>query len=224
MEQSQRRLLGLARQLEPNGLPGPGDDVIINDLNAGAAVTISSNVESVNSITATGLLDISGGGLTVAANSTISGGLTMTGGSLTTSGSEVTMSVTGTTTISGVSLKAQNGATLSLADLTSYTSTANFATSTFQASGANSVLSLPELASIAAQATYPLQVQVQASSGGEVSMPMLSQISACLQVQSTGAGSVIDLSALQDFSSQLNVYGDPGTFTVTDQGTSWTPC
>ncbi len=115
-------------------------------------------------------------------------------------------------------LDVQANASLALPALFNYTLRNNFATTTFQASGVNGVLSLPNLTSIAAQATYPLQVQVQASSGGEVSMPMLSQISACLQVQSTGAGSVIDLSALQDFSSQLNVHSDPGTLTVTDQG------
>ncbi len=84
-------------------------------------MTISSNVESVHSITASDPLVISGGGLTVAANSTISGGLTMTGGSLTANGSEISLTVTGTTTVSGGNLYAENGASLSLNQLTSYT-------------------------------------------------------------------------------------------------------
>src|SRR5271165_6298366 len=49
-------------------IPGPGDDVVINVTGASPTVTISSNVESVNSITASDPLVISGGGLTVAAN------------------------------------------------------------------------------------------------------------------------------------------------------------
>ena len=68
-------------------VPGPGDDVVINVTGAAPpTVTISSNVESVNSITADDPLVISGGGLTVAANSTISSGLSMTGGTLNGSG------------------------------------------------------------------------------------------------------------------------------------------
>ncbi len=67
-------------------VPGPGDDVVIDYTGASPTVTISSNVESVNSITADDPLVISGGGLTVAADSTISGGLSMTGGTLNGSG------------------------------------------------------------------------------------------------------------------------------------------
>ncbi len=72
-------------------VPGPADDVVINVSGATPTVTISSNVESVNSITASDPLVISGGGLTVAANSTISG-LSMSGGILNGSG---TVTVTG---------------------------------------------------------------------------------------------------------------------------------
>ncbi len=75
-------------------VPGPTDDVVIDVSGASPTVTISSNVESVNSITADDPLVISGGGLTVAANSTISGTLTLsssltTNGLLTLSGNDV---------------------------------------------------------------------------------------------------------------------------------------
>ena len=102
-----------------NGVPSSTDDVVIN-LSGSPTVTISSNVESVHSITATDPLVISGGGLEVAATSTISGGLTMTGGALTADGSMFTLTVTGTTTASGASLTAEGGATLSMPNLTSY--------------------------------------------------------------------------------------------------------
>jgi phage baseplate assembly protein gpV len=98
-------------------VPGPGDDVVINVFGASPTVTISSNVESVHSITTDDPLDISGGGLTVAASSTISGGLAMTGGSLTAGGSGVTFTVTGPTTVSSANLYAQDGATLSFPQL-----------------------------------------------------------------------------------------------------------
>ena len=83
----------------PETVPGPGDNAVINV--PGVTVTIGSNVESVNSIKAEDHLVISGGGLTVAANSTINDGLTMTGGSLTANGQQASLSVTGTTSITG---------------------------------------------------------------------------------------------------------------------------
>ena len=101
-------------------VPRPGDDVVIDVSGANPTVTISSNVESVNSVAADDPLEISGGGLTVAANSTIGGGLSMTGGTITARGSGVDVIVTGTTTVSGANLYAQNGASLSLSQLTNY--------------------------------------------------------------------------------------------------------
>ena len=52
LDGSQRRLLGLGRAMEQRTSPAPIDDAVINVLNAGAAITISSKVESINSITA----------------------------------------------------------------------------------------------------------------------------------------------------------------------------
>ena len=125
-------------------VPGPGDDVVINV--PGVTVTISTNVESVNSITADDPLIISGGGLTVAANSTISGGLTMTGGLLTAKGQQVSFSVAGTTSISGANVYAEDGASLVLSQLTSYTG--NTSTTTLEATGTGSTLTLANLATV----------------------------------------------------------------------------
>ena len=97
-------------------IPGPGDDVVINVTGAAPpTLTIGSNVESVHSIMADDPLVISGGGLAITANSTISGGLKMTGGSLTASGSGISLTVTGTATVDTANLYAQDGASLSLA-------------------------------------------------------------------------------------------------------------
>ena len=92
-----RQLLATVQWINPAGgswdvagnwstdaVPGPGDDVVINVSAATPTVTISSNVESVNSITADDPLVISGGGLTVAAPSEINGSFTLSGGTLTT--------------------------------------------------------------------------------------------------------------------------------------------
>jgi hypothetical protein len=107
-------------------VPGSGDDAVIST-SAAATITIQpSDNFVVHSLTtaANDTLAIAGGSLTVNSSSTLSGGLTMTGGSLTASGSGVSVVVDGTTSVSGANLYAQGGATLSLPELTSY-STAN---------------------------------------------------------------------------------------------------
>jgi len=190
-------------------VPGPTDDVDIN-MSGNPTVTISSNVESIHSIATADPLVISGGGLTVAAISTIGDGLTMTGGSLTANGSGVTFSVTGTTTISGASLYAQSGATLSLSQLTSYTEPNEETTSTLQASGTGSVLSLPALTSIAVTG-HLATTDVQALSGGDLKLPLVAQLSGSVDVESEGASSTIHLSSLTGFNG--------GSLTVTSQGT-----
>ena len=65
------------------GVPTPTDDVQISIAVTGP-ITITTTVESVNSITDNDPLVISGGGLTVAAPSEITGPLTLAGGTLTT--------------------------------------------------------------------------------------------------------------------------------------------
>ena len=130
-----------------DAVPGSSDDVTIN-ASGNPTIQISSGSQSVHSLTSTDPISISGGSLSVAANSTISGGLTMTGGSLSASGSGARSTVTGTTTDSGGSLYAENGASLSLTQLTSYTG--NGGTTTLEATGTGSMLTLANLASVTA--------------------------------------------------------------------------
>src|SRR5208283_354746 len=72
----------------PANVPGSGDDAVINTTSAATITIQSGDSESVRSLTtASGdTLSITGGSLTVAANSTLSGALAMTGGSLTANG------------------------------------------------------------------------------------------------------------------------------------------
>ena len=196
----------VAANWSTDAVPSPGSDVVINVSGATPTVTISSNVESVNSITADDPLAISGGGLTVAANSTISDGLAMTGGSLTASGSGVSLTVTGTTTVSGASLYAEGGAALTLPVLASYTGAiAN--TDTLQATGIGSLLSLPTLATITEDTTNGYSwTQIEALAGGSVNLPALPQISGGpVLLESNGTGSRLNVSALTGFRGQ---YGD----------------
>jgi hypothetical protein len=193
---------GVASNWSTGAVPGPSDDAVIDVSGASPTVTISSNVESVHSRTADDPLVISGGGLTVAANSTISDGLTMSGGSLTASGSGVAFTVTGTTTVSSASLYAQSGATLSLPQLTRYSNPIDYTYAYLQSTGAGSVLSLPALTSLGQ--TLQFFMRIQAFQGGETLLPVLASItsnSSYVQVDADGTGSTIDLSGLTSFNS-----------------------
>ncbi len=184
-------------------VPGAGDDVDIDV--PGVTVTISSNVESVNSVTIDDPLVISGGGLTVAADSTVNGGLAMTGGSLTASGSGVSLTVMGTTTVSEASLDAENGATLSLPNLMTYSIAGNESMD-FEATGPNAVLSLPALTSLGQLQDF---LYLQATQGGQVLAPALTTITSpsqqeeALQIYADGNGSEVNLSGLVS----MDVYG-----------------
>jgi hypothetical protein len=183
-------------------VPGPDDDAVINV--PGVTATIGPNVESVHSITADDPLVISGGGLTVAANSTIGGGLSMTGGSLKASGSGVTLMVTGATALSGASIYSEGGATLNVPS-TSYAGGNGYADS-FQATGTGSVLSLPKLASITSNTNFGSLTQVQALAGGEVELPALTQISGGpVHLESDGSASRLNVSALSSFQGQSTI-------------------
>jgi hypothetical protein len=182
-------------------VPGAGDDVVIDTGSVAATVNInSSDSESVNSLR-TGVndtLSITGGSLTVAANSTLSGSLAMTGGSLTASGTGITLTVNGSTTVSNAGLSAQAGATLSLPNLTSYAAT-NVYEHVLEATGAGSTLALANLTGLTAgDFSY---MQVTATAGGTVNLPLLAQINTGpVLLFCDGAGSMLDLSALADFS------------------------
>ena len=172
-------------------MPGPSDDVSIT-LSGNPTIQITTGSQSVNSLTSTDPISISGGSLSVAANSTISGGLAMTGGSLTASGSGVVFTVTGTTTDSGGSLYAEGGASLSLAQLTGYTG--NGSTTTLEATGTGSTLTLANLASVTEAANnYQAQTQFEALAGGTVTLSALKTINTgTVVLESDGTSSVLE--------------------------------
>ncbi len=205
-----------ASNWSPAIVPGTGDDVTINV--PGVTVTISSKVESVNSITADDPLVISGGGLTVAASSTISDGLNMTGGSLTANGSGITLTVAGATTDTGGNLYAEDGATLSLTQLAAFIGGTGYA-DTLEATGAGSVLSLPDLTSITENTSFYSLTTVQALAGGDVQSPALAQLSGGpFQLESDGTGSQLNVSALTSVQAQ-NTITDKSSLQVTNHGT-----
>ncbi len=109
------------------GVVPSSSDVVTIDTSGTATITIQSGDDiQVQSLTTGGddTLSITGGSLTVTIGaSTLSGTLSMTGGTLTASGSGVNLTASGTTAVASANLLAEQGATLSLPEMTSYTST-----------------------------------------------------------------------------------------------------
>ncbi len=183
-----------------DAVPTASDDVTIN-LSGNPTIQITTGTQSVHSLTSTDPLSISGGSLSVAASSTLSGGLAMTGGSLIANGSGINLTVTGATTDSGGSLFAQAGATLSLPALTSDSGPTGF-TATLQATGTGSKLVLGGLTSITEDTSnYYSYTQIQALAGGDVELPLLTRISGGpILLEGDGSGSVLNVSDLSSFS------------------------
>jgi hypothetical protein len=108
-----------------DAVPGAGDDVVINALNAGSTVTHSTAVsDAVNSLSSQVPLVLSSGSLSIANTSTINNALTVEAGALQGPG-DVTVTghliVSGGTLSGGGSLTAAGGAALSGAALSGYT-------------------------------------------------------------------------------------------------------
>ena len=88
-------------------LPGPGDNVVINALNAGASITHAlNNTDAVNSVTAAAPIRLSGGAVSVAGVFSDSSAITLAGGTLTntTIALGTTITATSNSTLTGVTL------------------------------------------------------------------------------------------------------------------------
>jgi hypothetical protein len=183
-------------------VPGATDDAVINTASAASISIVSGDTEAVHSLTtaANDTLSITGGSLTMGANSTLSGPLSMTGGTLTASGSGITVTVNGTTSVAAASLLAENGATLALPNLTSYTGLAGNE-SFLAASGAGSTLSLGNLTSLSPSTSFASMTAIEALSGASVDVSALAQITGgAVTLESDGVGSQLNASALTSIS------------------------
>ncbi len=198
-------------------LPGAADDVVI-DVAGNPTIDFSSGTTSVNSLTVTDSLSITGGSLTVHADSSVSGAFSMTGGTFTASGAGVTFTASGTTTVDGGSLAAAAGATISLPNLTSYTNTttSNDQTRTLSASGTGSTLDLHSVVTITNGMNYNAHLAISASGGGTIDLSGTTSIVdpntgdqryRSIDVTADGLGSTVDLSALASFTD--NSGGSP---------------
>ncbi len=131
-------------------VPGPDDDVVINESGATPTVTIGEGeTESVHSITAADPLSLLGGSLTVTGTppgggpSTISGSIDIEGGTLIASGQSASLTAKGSVTANYGTVLAEAGASFSLPGLTSFDGDGM----TFGADGTGSTLDITGITS-----------------------------------------------------------------------------
>jgi formylmethanofuran dehydrogenase subunit C len=133
----------------------------------------------------------------------------LTGGTLSVAGGNPNFS--GLTDLDTSNVLVSGGATVTLPSVTSYQGGANAQshTSTLQASGAGSLLSLPHLATVDTSTTFGDSVtQVQAESSGKIDLPVFTQTSGgSTQLVSQGAGSQLNVPSLTSLSSQAQPSG-----------------
>jgi RHS repeat-associated protein len=180
----------VAANWSTNTVPGSGDDVsIITASPAMITIPLGDNVQ-VQSVTtaSTDTLSITGGSLGVTVGgSMLHGPLAMTGGALIASGTAVTLIADGNSTISGASLFAQNGAELSLPQMTSYVAAAT----AFEANGSGSLLDVSALTMLTQQGYWG----VNASSGGTVNLSGMTSLNATngtIYLQDSGGSTLLD--------------------------------
>jgi len=180
-----------------NALPTSADAVVIDA--PGTTINVNTNV-SVASIQSTANLDITNSLTVTSGESSVSGSLTVGGAaSLSAAGQGTVFQATGPTTINGSSLYASGGATLSLPNVSSYSNDNWW--QYWQATGTNSVISLPNLTSISNVDRFVIEAQ----NGGEVSLPVLASLSGTnVGASSDGTGSIINLPILTSFSGGLS--------------------
>ncbi|MFI5457017.1 MAG: RHS repeat-associated core domain-containing protein, partial [Isosphaerales bacterium] len=156
----------------------------------GGKIELGSGLTSLNGVTLT---------ISSSAGAALLGQLTsFTNGSLTVDGATVT--APNLTDIDGSSIYVQNGGSLTLAGVTTYSDSTNYDNRYLEATGAGSILSLPKLGAIT-WTGYDQLLTIQATSGGQVDLPALTSMTTTggyseFTIDANGTGSLIDLSAL----------------------------
>jgi hypothetical protein len=198
--------------------PGTGDNAVIDTTSAATITIQSGDAIQVQSVTTSSddTLEIDSGVLIVtASNSILSGPLSMNGGELEASGSGVTFAANGATSVPGASLDAEDGASMSFPQLTTYAAN----TSTFTADGTGSVLNLSSLATVNQQQGY---WSVNVTNGGELDLSSLTSVSGVYdsQITDTGNSTILDPNLTSLDSTSVTLDGtDPN---VANSWTSFT--
>ena len=188
----------VASNWSTGAVPGSNQEVIIDVPGASPTVTINSGSQSVYSITANDPLSITGGSLTVAADSTIGGGLSMTGGSLSRTGRGPCSRSRGRRRFRGPASTQSQGRRSPCRNLQAYTGGSGYNT-TLSATGSGSELDLPDLATW--EGGYNgdgAEAQISSTSNGTVSMPALTtDTGGGTSIVRKGSGSVVSVLANQ---------------------------
>ncbi len=196
-------------------VPGATDDAVIGS--SSQTIDISGNI-TVNSVTSSDPLDVTGGSFTVqGGTSQANDGLTVaSGAALTATGSGTSFTTSGTDVIDGASFYAQSGASVSLPGATSYSLTGS---ATFEATGTGSKLSLANLTSISVDTSdYAEQAQFMALAGGTVTLSSLAQVdTGPVVLESDGTGSVLNVPSLTSLTG-LTSWGSIATLQATNSG------
>ena len=109
---------------------------------------------------------------------------------------------------------------MTLSGLTIYTEPNEFSSSTLEATGTDSVLSLPKLTSIAVTAGYD-STSIEALSGGDVELPLVTEITGAVNLETNSPASTLNISDVTTFTGgTLNFSG--GTLTY-NGGTNQLP-
>ena len=124
---------------------------------------------------------------------------TLSSVNLTIAGPGENLTLGGLTSFTSGNITVSGGATLSLPGITSYTG--NGGTTTLEATGTGSVLTLANLSSVTEGSnTYQAQTQFEALAGGTVTLSALKTINTgTVVLESDGTGSVLNVSALTSF-------------------------
>ena len=112
----------------------------------------------------------------------------------------------------GASFEASGGASIAVPILTSYNSGLGYV-STISATGTGSLVSLPELATITASTNYGTLVQIGPTSGGDVSLPVLTQSTGPVQLSSSNGGGTLNVADLSTLTGGT-IIDSGGTFSL----------
>ena len=202
-------------------LPGPNDDVLIDDV-TDPVVILNSGSVSVKSLESEEALVVTGGSLTVTAPSVIQGSLTMSeGAGIVADGSSASLDVRGTAVLGGANVVARNGGQMNFLGATSYAASWGGASPVIQASGSGSMVDLSSITDeLVGNATYGhgAALLVKALDGGLVNLSNVLTAREKVQIFSEGNGSLVDLRSLETLDGGNYGYENTSAVTIRQGG------
>ena len=199
---------GDANNWSSGQVPGQFDAVELPDANV--TVTLSTGDQVVHSVTAAAALHVTGGSLTVFADSTLSGEFQISDGASLTARGQLVFRVEGVQLIDGSNLRALEGAEIHFTTATSYSlaATANNQHRRWVAEGPGSRLVFDALQAITGGTFFGSRLEIEALGGGSIDAPNVTRIEdgatgnsgrRAVSVKSLGFGSRVHLPSLTHF-------------------------